>query len=238
MTSKQTPKYMHIKSELAEEIRQGALRSHDRLPSERALSERFGVSRATARQTLIQLEKEGLAYTKDRSNRFVAEPSVDYDLSTTISFFATGIDRKSEVQIEVQSFETVAADSAQSEALMISDGTKIHKYSRIARVGNKLAFVEEEYVQADRFPDLKSRNLEQPLVPFFEEAYGMKATHSRVAISMIGFPPHIADTLELTPPCAGILMEQTILDSQNQPISVGRQYWRGDVAHFSGTIKR
>ena len=47
---------MYIKSELAEEIRQGALRSHDRLPSERALSERFGVSRATARQTLIQLE--------------------------------------------------------------------------------------------------------------------------------------------------------------------------------------
>ena len=238
MTSKQTPKYMQIKSALAEEIRQGALRSHDRLPSERALSERFAVSRATARQTLIQLEKEGLAYTKDRSNRFVAEPSVDYDLSSTISFFATGIDRKSEVQIEVQKFETVAAGSAEAEALMISEGAKIHKYSRICRLGNKLAFVEEEYVQADRFPDLSTRNLERPLVPFFEEVYGIKATHSRVAISMIGFPPHIAETLELTPPCAGILMEQTILDSQNRPISIGRQYWRGDVAHFSGTIVR
>ncbi len=238
MASKKTSKYTKIKSELAEEIRRGDLRSHDRLPSERVLSERFGVSRATARQALIQLEKEGLAYTRDRSNRFVAEPSVDYDLSTTISFFATGIDRKSEVQIEVQKFVTVRADLAESEALMVPEGTKVHKYSRICRLGNKLAFVEDEFVQAERFPDLKSRNLKRPLVPFFEEAYGVKASHDRIGITMVSFPDHIAKTLELTPPCAGLLLEQTIFDDQDRPISVGRQYWRGDIAHFSGTIMR
>lgn len=238
MAEKNVPKYMQIKSDLAEEIRRGDLRSHDRLPSERVLSERFGVSRATARQTLIQLEKEGLAYTKDRSNRFVAEPSIDYDLSTTISFFATGIDRKSEVQIEVQKFETVVAGSEESEALMVTAGSKIHKYSRICRLSGKLAFVEEEYVLAKRFPDLQSRNLERPLIPFFEEEYGIKASHDRIAITMIGFPDHIAKTLELTPPCAGLLLVQTVLDAQDNPISVGHQYWRGDVAHFSGTIMR
>ena len=238
MTSKNAPKYMQIRSKLAEEIRRGDLRSHDRLPSERVLSERFGVSRATARQTLIQLEKEGLAYTKDRSNRFVAEPSVDYDLSTTISFFATGIDRKAEVQIEVQKVVTVEANSEESEALMVPVNSEIHKYSRICRLGNKLAFVEEEFVQAKRFPDLKTRNLKRPLVPFFEETYGVKASHDRIAITMIGFPDDIAKTLELTPPCAGLLLEQTIFDHQDKPISVGRQYWRGDIAHFSGTIIR
>ena len=238
MPSKNISKYMQIKCDLAEEIRRGDLQSHDRLPSERVLSERFGVSRATARQTLIQLEKEGLAYTKDRSNRFVAEPSIDYDLSTTISFFATGIDRKSEVQIEVQKFETVTANSEESDALMVPAGTEIHKYSRICRLGGKPAFVEEEFVLAQRFPDLQSRKLERPLIPFFEEAYGIKASHDRIAITMIGFPDHIAKTLELTPPCAGLLLEQTILDDQDKPISVGRQYWRGDIAHFSGTIRR
>jgi DNA-binding GntR family transcriptional regulator len=55
---------------------------------------------------------------------------------------------------------------------------------------------------------------------------------------MTGFPEHIAKTLELTPPCAGLLLEQTVLDVQDKPISVGHQYWRGDVAHFSGTIMR
>ncbi|MBR9851907.1 MAG: GntR family transcriptional regulator [Rhodobacteraceae bacterium] len=229
---------MLIRNALAEEIRQGELRSHDRLPSERVLSERFGVSRATARQTLIQLEKEGLAYTKDRSNRFVAEPSINYDLSTTVSFFATGVDRKSEVQIEVRKFETVTADIEETTALMVPAGARIHKYARICRLGSKLAFVEEEYVSADRFPNLEAINLEQPLVPFFEDVYGVKASHDRIAITMIGFPDHIAKALELPPPCAGLLLEQTILDAQNKPISVGRQYWRGDVAHFSGTIMR
>ena len=238
MTPKKTPKYMQIRSELAEEILRGDLKSHDRLPSERTLSERFSVSRTTARQTLIQLEKDGLAYTKDRSNRFVAEPSVDYDLSTTISFFATGIDRKSEVQIEVQKFETVEADSDEADALNVLVGTRIHRYSRICRLGSKVAFVEEEVVSAEMFPDLQSRNLARPLVPFFEETYGVKAAHDRIAISMIGFPKDIAETLELTPPCAGLLLEQTILDDRNKPISAGRQYWRGDIAHFSLTITR
>jgi GntR family transcriptional regulator len=238
MTSKNTPKYMQIKSELADEISRGDLRSHDRLPSERTLSERFSVSRATARQTLIQLEKEGLAYTKDRSNRFVAEPRVDYDLSTTISFFATGINRRREIQIKVESFETTTANLEESEALMVPPDSEIHKYSRICRLSNKLAFVEEEFVFAERFPDLQSQNLERPLIPFFEDVYGIRATHSRIAITMTGFPEHIAKTLELTPPCAGLLLEQTVLDVQDKPISVGHQYWRGDVAHFSGTIMR
>ena len=229
---------MQIKYDLEEEIRCGDLRTHDRLPSERALSERYGVSRATARQALIQLEKEGLVYIKDRSNRFVAEPSVDYDLITTISFFATAIDRKHEVEIEVQKFETVRASSEESEALMVPISTEIHKYSRICRLGKKLAFVEEEFVLAERFPSLQAQHLERPLLPFFEKTYGVIASRDRIAITMIGFPEHIAKTLELTPPCAGLLLKQTVLDEQDRPITVGRQYWRGDVAHFSATIMR
>lgn len=121
---------------------------------------------------------------------------------------------------------------------MVPPDSEIHKYSRSCRLSNKLAFVEEEFVFAERFPDLQSRNLERPLIPFFEDVYGIRATHSRIAITMIGFPEHIAKTLELTPPCAGLLLEQTVLDVQDKPISVGHQYWRGDVAHFSGTIMR
>ena len=238
MPAEITPGYKEIMQTLANEIRSGALRSHDRLPSERALGERFGVSRMTARRALIQLEKERLAYTKDRSNRFVAEPSIDYDLSTTVSFFASGHNRKSEVVIEVLDFATEKAGEMEAGALKVPVATPIHKYSRICHLSGKPAFVEEEIVSAERFADLAERNLARPLVPFFEEQYGVKAARDHIAITMVTFSKDIAATLELTPPCAGLLFEQTILDNSEKPISVSRQYWRGDIARFSGTILR
>ena len=107
---------------------------------------------------------------------------------------------------------------------MVLPFSEIHKYSRICRLSDKLAFVEEEFVFAERFSNLQFRNLERLLIPFFQDIYGIKATHSKIAITMIGFPENIAKTLELTPPCAGLLLEQTVLDDQNKPISVGHQY--------------
>ena len=62
--------YVRVRNQLADDIANGVLKPNDSLPSERQLSERFEVSRMTARQALIQLEKEGLAYTNGTRSRF------------------------------------------------------------------------------------------------------------------------------------------------------------------------
>src|SRR5439155_4288661 len=58
-------------------IRGGHFAVGDRLPSERQLATRFGVSRPTIRVALGQLESRGLVVTRSGSGTFVAERDHD-----------------------------------------------------------------------------------------------------------------------------------------------------------------
>ena len=65
-----------VKNEAVKEflVRQieSALGPHDRLPTERELAERFGISRMTVRRALDRLELEGRVYRVQGAGTFVA----------------------------------------------------------------------------------------------------------------------------------------------------------------------
>ena len=63
--------YRQIADQLAELIRNGEFKAGDRLPSERDLSQQFGVSRASVREALIALEIDGLIDVRVGTGVFV-----------------------------------------------------------------------------------------------------------------------------------------------------------------------
>jgi len=80
------PLYIQVKDTLVAEITSGRYSAHQRLPSERELSEKYKVSRMTARQALLDLAREGLIYTRVGKGTFVAEPKIDQQLRTVTGF--------------------------------------------------------------------------------------------------------------------------------------------------------
>jgi GntR family transcriptional regulator len=72
--------HRQIAHQLREAIAKGQYGPGDRIPTEPELSERFGVSRITARQAVEHLVREGLVVRKQGKGTFVQGPLVRHDL--------------------------------------------------------------------------------------------------------------------------------------------------------------
>ncbi|NUR82465.1 MAG: GntR family transcriptional regulator [Nonomuraea sp.] len=64
-------RYRQIARELGRDIETGELSPGERLPTEDALAERFGVHRLTARQAMVELRRAGLVETRQGLGSFV-----------------------------------------------------------------------------------------------------------------------------------------------------------------------
>jgi len=66
-------KYARIKTDLSIQILEGQLRPHDRIPSLNEITQKYKVSKITARRVLNDLVTDGLAYTSPGRGSFVAD---------------------------------------------------------------------------------------------------------------------------------------------------------------------
>lgn len=67
--------YLKLAASLNELVRQGEFSAGQRLPSERALSERFNVSRTSLREAIIALELQGVVEVRGGSGIYVCQTS-------------------------------------------------------------------------------------------------------------------------------------------------------------------
>ena len=64
-----------VADEVRQEIADGAFKSGDRLPTEREMSESYGVSRAIVREAMGRLKQDGIVVSRQGSGAFVADDS-------------------------------------------------------------------------------------------------------------------------------------------------------------------
>jgi DNA-binding FadR family transcriptional regulator len=69
--------YQHVAQQIAELVRSGELPAGNRLPAERDLAKRLGVSRPTVREAMIALEIAGLVEVRTGLGIFVRSPSAE-----------------------------------------------------------------------------------------------------------------------------------------------------------------
>lgn len=84
--SGETPQYLLIKAQLQARIQNGALKSGDKLPSERELCALFNTTRITVRESLAQLESSGVIYRADRRGWFVTPERLWLDPTQNTNF--------------------------------------------------------------------------------------------------------------------------------------------------------
>ena len=112
------PAYQQIETQVADAIADGTLGPGDRLPPERELALRLGVSRMTVRQAFDALARRGLVERGVGRGTFVSAPRVDIDRRAHVAGFTEQMESAGlEAAATVLSAEVVGAPAAIARAL-------------------------------------------------------------------------------------------------------------------------
>jgi GntR family transcriptional regulator len=145
------PKYEQIAAELRGRIVRGELRTGDTLPSERELTERWGVARATVVKALEVLRQEGLVDTRQGTGSMVRERvplarSAGERYKTSV---ATGYIYTAGEYAEILAAEYTEAPDDVAAALGVEPGDRVVRRHRVTFEGETPASTSYSWFAAE-----------------------------------------------------------------------------------------
>ncbi len=173
--TRKQPLYDQLVDILSEKIEHECV-AGDMLPSERELSERYGLSRTTVRLALQELESLGLVVRQHGRGTFVADRSVQAaNLTQSYSFTDQMREMGRDPKTTILEFAEMEADKNLSEHMGVRLGEKLFKLKRLRSADGMPMMVERTYLPLRKFITLKRPLLEQkPLYEVIEVDYQEK----------------------------------------------------------------
>ena len=240
MPPEHAPMYRQVADQLAAEIASGELPPGHRVPSERVIAERHGLSRMTARQAVELLVRRGLVYRRPGSGTYVAAARVEHTLQWFAGFTeqmrAQGIEPGGRV-LAVRLSGQDGSDAG--VALELPEGEASWMVRRVRFGNGEPLLVEESHVPARLFPDLNRHNLAQSsLYDLMRSRYGVDPVRAHETIEPTACEQDEARHLATRPGAPAILVTRTAYDGDDRPVEYARDIYRGDRARFVVDLRR
>lgn len=175
MGARKQPLYDQLVDILSEKI-EHEYRPGDLIPSERELSERYGLSRTTVRLALQELERLGLVVRQHGRGTFVADRSAQTtNLMQAYSFTEQMRGMGRDPLTTILEFSEVEADKNLVEHMNVRLGERLFKIKRLRSADAMPMMVERTYLPARKFLTLRRPMLEQkPLYDIIEQDFREK----------------------------------------------------------------
>ncbi len=119
------PIYVQVLAALEQQIASGTLPPDAAVPSERALSERFGISRTTVRQAIGEGIKRGLLYRIDGRGAFVSGRAIRQEMERVVRFPDSVRQTGASPRTQVLRRDTELADVSTAKNLEIEPGSPV-----------------------------------------------------------------------------------------------------------------
>jgi GntR family transcriptional regulator len=233
------PLYYQIKTRLQEVIESGQLQPGDRVPSERELTERYSVSRMTARQALAELESLGFIYRVQGKGTFVAVPKLEQPLAGLTSFTEDMRRRGLEPGARVLSLAEVPAGRRAAWALGIGEMDPIYRLERLRMGGDDPMALEVSHIPVKFCPELSATDLtNRSLYQVLRERYGIKLNRASQSLEAVAAGAHEAGALHVREGTPLLLLERISRDHQDWIVEFVQAHYRGDRYRFTTELIR
>lgn len=229
--------WTRIAAELAESIARGIYPPGQRLPSEHALAQQFGVNRHTIRRSLASLCSQGLLRVTQGSGTYVEEFAVDLVLAKRTRHQQNMALAGLRGAFRVLDASTVRATVAQAAALSLPPGSTLLCLHVIGEAEQQPLHFSERFFPLPRFSGLEAVVRETGSITAGFSAHGVSDYTRRESRITARMPePDVAGHLRQPGTRPVLCVESVNVDSDGVPIEFARAWFAGDrvtltVAH-------
>ncbi|MGO2663719.1 GntR family transcriptional regulator [Mycetocola reblochoni] len=243
------PNAASVAARLRTMIERGHVMHGGRLPPERELSTRFGVSRSTVRAALAALESEGTVRREPGrgGGTFALHPNANWPLAGDAFEHPIGpvLERRMgqgqklavPAMLHDQGFTAGTrvlrtrierADVEVAAALELAEGAGVVLVERLRLADARPLSWETMYVPLERFPDLLERGVGGSLWELFETAYGVRFGRITERVEIVLAAEPYAAVLEASLGQPMLRLTRVARDADARPIEYSVDVFRGD----------
>jgi GntR family transcriptional regulator, phosphonate transport system regulatory protein len=214
--------WRQIFGEVEREIAAGHHPPGSRLPTEQALTARFGVNRHTVRRAMEELEAAGLVRVEQGRGTFVAEDVLDYRLGERTRFTEVIRRQNREPSGRILRIAEVRADAAVASALGIGRGDPAVRAERLGLADGRPVVVGTHFFSAARFPDIAAAMAANPSITRALAAGGAPDYRRRTTRVTARMPtPEEAALLQQSRTRPVLAAETVNTDPEGEPVEAG-----------------
>jgi GntR family transcriptional regulator len=224
------PFYFQLTELLTKEIENGRWAVGDRLPSEPAICEQFGVSRTTVRQALAALESDGLIRREKGRGTFVAEQSSGgWLLQSAHGFYEEAERAGHTVQSRVLRRAVEPLPAWASDGLRLQPGSEGVVVDRLRWIDDRLVMYVVSHFPAVVAEALLDADLETAsLYRVLEERQGLVVAGGRRVVEAARAEQELATLLEVELGSPLLYVEAVSWDDRLRPFECYRAWHRAD----------
>ena len=208
------------------------------LPSENELAEQHGISRATVRHALDELEQDGWIYRQKGVGSFAPVRRIEQDLTALVSTSEEMSLRGWSLVTRVLSVDQVPAAAHVARALELPPESPIYAVCRLRVVDDVPLSVQTNFLPAALCPKLEEADLTSSLYRLLESRYGLRLWTGREILRARGATLHEAQLLEIREGTPVMYAERTTYAVSGIPVEYLEAVWRGDRYDFTVTLTR
>lgn len=224
---------------LREQLRRRAIPPGARLPGERELSARIGVSRSTLRKALDLLDEEGLLDRSPQRGWFVPPRIVGEPPSTLQSFSEMARSRGLRPGAKVLGQLVRPATFEEANRLRIAPISPVLELTRLRTLDELPICVDVSTVVLAKAPRLAEADMtDRSLYQTIEELSDVRITRSSYTLRADAANSELADLLGIAQGSPILIGQELTYGADDTPVLAGTMSYRADAYRFEADLYR
>lgn len=226
------PLYHQLKVIIKKKIEKKILVPGNIIPSEKELCDTYKISRATVRQALQELKKEGLLNRVRGKGTFIAQPKLDQVLEDVYGYNKNMLHQGVKPSSVVISQKLIIPSKEIAKFLNLSTDEKVVFLERIRKADSMVLMLDKAYIPSKLCPGLESMDISGSLYKILIEKYNHILVRAKESLELATADKYIAKHLGISKGTAIIYKLRKSYTKDNTPIEYSKQFIVGDKCRF------